>query len=243
MISTTERSTDTRRARPQARALAAPVRTEPARIGLIDDHAAVAIAVRAALERTSELCLVTSATTVDGLRSTCRDMPEIVVLDLRLADGTSPATNVERLTAAGSQVLAYTSGESRYLLREVARTGVLGIVRKSEPLSALPAALLDIVRGHPRMDLTWAATVSDDPRTVNAKLSKHEQRIVSLFADGYTAQAVADTAGIALSTVEDYIRRIRAKYATAGRPAVTKVDLYKRAIEDGFLPTPTAPAR
>ncbi len=49
-----------------------------------------------------------------------------------------------------------------------------------------------------------------------------------------------EEAGIAVSTIEDYVRRIRAKYARAGRPAVTKVDLYKRAVEDGFLPPPNA---
>ena len=49
---------------------------------------------------------------------------------------------------------------------------------------------------------------------------------------------VCEQAGIAVSTIEDYVRRIRAKYARAGRPAVTKVDLYKRAVEDGFLPAP-----
>lgn len=62
---------------------------------------------------------------------------------------------------------------------------------------------------------------------------------MSLFADGHPAQRVADDSGIAVSTVEDYIRRIRAKYAAAGRAAVTEVDLHKRAIEDGDLPAPT----
>ena len=195
------------------------------------------------LERTSGLQLVACARTVGDLQHACQEMPRTVVLDLHLADGSSPATNVERLSTSGSQVLAYTSGESRFLLREVARTEVIGIIRKSEPLSALTSTLLDIVRGHPRMDLTWAATGSNDPRTVHPNLSKHEQRILSLFADGHTAQRVADTAGIALSTVDDHIGRIRAKYAFAGRPAVTKVDLYKRAIEDGFLPAPIAASR
>jgi hypothetical protein len=38
--------------------------------------------------------------------------------------------------------------------------------------------------------------------------------------------------------VDDYVRRIRAKYAKIGRHAPSKVDLYKRAVEDGFLPPP-----
>jgi hypothetical protein len=35
--------------------------------------------------------------------------------------------------------------------------------------------------------------------------------------------------------VLDHVRRIRGKYAAAGRPAATKVDLYRRAVEDGYI--------
>ncbi len=41
-----------------------------------------------------------------------------------------------------------------------------------------------------------------------------------------------------MTTVNDYLLRIRAKYAQQGREALTKVDLYKRAVEDGVLPPP-----
>ena len=34
----------------------------------------------------------------------------------------------------------------------------------------------------------------------------------------------------------DHVRRIRAKYAAASRPAPTKLDLYHRAVEDGIVP-------
>ena len=228
-----------RRALLPTRIPAPPAVEGTVRIGLVDDHGAVAIAIRAALEQTRELRLVASATTVDDLLRGGRERLPFVILDLRLADGSSPANNVQRLRAAGSQVLAYTSGESRYLLRTVARSEVLGIVRKSEPLQVLTSALLRAAQGHPLIDPMWATSVSHDPRTADARLSRHEQHILSLFADGHTAQSVADESGIALSTVEDYIRRIRAKYTSAGRPAATKVDLYKRAIEDGFLPAPS----
>ena len=62
--------------------------------------------------------------------------------------------------------------------------------------------------------------------------------MLQLFADGAKSQTVADALYITVGTLEDYVRRIRGKYARAGRPAPTKVDLYKRAIEDGLLPGP-----
>lgn len=215
-----------------------PSPSGPLRVGLVDDHQVIATAVRAALAQTRELELVAAAPTVDGLLRRAPGRLQLVVLDLRLADGSSPANNVERLTAAGSHVVAFTSGESPYLLRAVARTEVLGIVRKSEPLHALTTALLRAAYGQPVITAEWASTVENDPIISDARLSPQEQRMLALFADGNTAQTVAEEAGIAVSTIEDYVRRIRAKYARAGRPATTKVDLYKRAVEDGFLPAP-----
>ena len=212
----------------------------PLRVGLVDDHEVIATAVHAALRQTRELELVASAPTVDGLFARAAGRLHLVVLDLRLADGSSPANNVERLVGAGCNVIAFTSGESPYLLRAVARTAVLGIVRKSEPLHALTNALLRAAYGQPVITAEWASTLENDPLITDARLSKQEQKMLALFADGNTAQTVAEQAGIAVSTIEDYVRRIRAKYARAGRPAVTKVDLYKRAVEDGFLPPPTA---
>jgi two-component system, NarL family, response regulator DevR len=206
-------------------------------VGLVDDHEVIGAAVRAALRPNAELELVAVAPTVDALLAERRRL-DLVVLDLRLADGSSPVNNVDRLIQAGCHVVAYTSGENPYLLRAVARTPVLGIVRKSEPLGALTSALVRAAHGQPVVTSDWARAVENDPLLGDAKLSRQEQRMLALFADGNTAQSVAEEAGIAVSTIEDYVRRIRAKYAKAGRPATTKVDLYKRAIEDGFLPLP-----
>jgi two-component system, NarL family, response regulator DevR len=218
-----------------------PPALAPLRVGLVDDHEVIATAVRAALRQTRELELVASAPTVDALFARAVPRLHLVVLDLRLADGSSPANNVDRLMEAGCNVIAFTSGESPYLLRTVARTPVLGIVRKSEPLHALTNALLRAAHGQPVMTAEWASTVENDPLINDAKLSKQEQKMLALFADGNTAPAVAEGAGIRVSTIEDYVRRIRQKYAKAGRPATTKVDLYKRAVEDGFLPAPNEP--
>ena len=215
-----------------------PESTDRLRVGLVDDHEVIGTAVRTALRSTGELELVAVAPTVDALLAQRLRPLDLVVLDLRLADGSSPVNNVDQLVRAGSNVIAYTSGESPYLLRAVARTPVLGIVRKSEPLEALTTALIRAAYGQPVMTSDWARTVESDPLLADAKLSRQEQRMLALFADGNTAQSVAQQAGIAVSTIEDYVRRIRAKYARAGRPATTKVDLYKRAIEDGFLPMP-----
>ena len=55
------------------------------------------------------------------------------------------------------------------------------------------------------------------------------------YVSGRTAVEVAEDLFVAPATVHDHIRRIRAKYEGAGRPAKSKVDLYRRALEDGLL--------
>ncbi|MBN9194679.1 MAG: helix-turn-helix domain-containing protein, partial [Microbacterium sp.] len=65
--------------------------------------------------------------------------------------------------------------------------------------------------------------------------SERETEVLRLYAGGQTADLVAAALFISRDTVNDHIRRIRAKYAAAGRPAPTKVDLFKRAVEDGLV--------
>jgi DNA-binding NarL/FixJ family response regulator len=62
--------------------------------------------------------------------------------------------------------------------------------------------------------------------------------VLELYASGEPAYRVASLTGLSTETVNVYLSRIRRKYADAGRPAPTKTDLYKRALEDGWLPIP-----
>lgn len=212
---------------------------DPNRVVLIDDHEIIALALGEAITRVPGLVFAGVAATVDDVLARHPDAG-LVVLDLRLADGSSPIGNVERLVEHGASVIAYTSGENPYLLRLVASTAILGIVRKSDPVSALVDTLRLASEGRAVMSTEWAAAIDSDPGLDAAALSEQEQQVLRLFATGLKAQAVADAMGIAVPTVEDYVRRIRGKYARIGRSAATKIDLYKRAIEDGFLPLPNS---
>jgi len=208
------------------------------RVALVDDHEIVSVAVQNAVAQLDDLDFVGSATTVPALLDTYPDV-DVAILDLRLADGSSPVANVRRLDAAGIRTLVFTSGESPYLLRSVAKTSVLGILRKSAPITELVEALRRVAAGEAEMSVEWAAAIDTDPELPSARLSLQEQQVLELLARGYKSQAVGYELGIATSTVDDYVRRIRAKYQRAGRPAHNKIDLYRRAVEDGILPPPS----
>nr|WP_225858041.1 response regulator transcription factor [Rhodococcus wratislaviensis] len=207
------------------------------RIGVVEDHESMIFGLAAMLAGSDDLALVASAATVGELLAQTADL-DLAVLDLRLSDGSSPISNVERLRAAGVETLVFTSAEDPYLVRSAARAGVLGVVRKSEPAVAVVEAIRRAAHGGVVATADWAAAIDGDPDLLGVDLSPRQREVLALYASGEKATRVASLTGLSQDTVNDYLRRIRQKYADAGRPAQTKTDLYQRAVEDGWLPLP-----
>ncbi|MGN2636986.1 response regulator [Nocardia takedensis] len=214
----------------------------PRRIGLVEDHESVAIGLAAMLAPQPDLDLVVTAGTVPELfAAVARDAGaglDLVVLDLRLADGSSPEDNVRALRERGIEVLVFTGADNAFLVRAAARAGVLGVVRKSEDVPTVVAAVRRAASGEQVVTTDWAAAIDGDPRLSDVGLSPRQEEVLTLYASGEKASRVARLTGLSEQTVNDYLGRIRQKYADAGRPAPTKTDLYKRAVEDGWLPVP-----
>lgn len=209
----------------------------PLRIAHVDDHETVQLGFASLLEGQDDLVLVRSATSVDDILPLVPDL-DLVVLDIRLSDGSTVAHNLAVLLAAGARVLAFTAADNPAELRAASRGGVLGIVRKSEKREAIIEAVRAAARGTTVATTEWAAALDADPLISSAGLSPKEREVLALYAAGDKSVTVAHRAGLSAGTVAEYVRRIRTKYAIAGRPAHTKVDLYKRAVEDGILPSP-----
>ncbi|WP_062380883.1 response regulator transcription factor [Demequina pelophila] len=203
-------------------------------IALVEDHALVALGFRELVDAAPDLELAAAVDTVAALGSLGRPL-DLVVLDLRLADGSTPAANVAAIHAMGAEVLIYTAGEDARLIQSAARTGALGLVRKSASPEALLAAIRRAAGGREVFGVDWAAAIDADESLADAGLSPRERETLSLYASGLTAQAVAGHLGVSRETVADHVARIRRKYASAGRPARSRVDLYRRAVEDGLL--------
>lgn len=207
------------------------------RVAVVDDHELVAIGVQNLVESADGLVFARHVTSVTELVRRMRDA-ELVVLDLSLRDGTDPGDNVRQIRDWGAHVLVLTSGEDPYLVRNASRAEVLGIVRKSTPREALVEALLTAARGDLVPTTEWASALDTDPLLDGAPLTAREREVLSLYASGLGARDVAELLFISENTVNDHLRRIRSVYHQLGRPAATKVELYQRGIEDGFVQAP-----
>ncbi|WP_287001207.1 MULTISPECIES: response regulator transcription factor [Gordonia] len=213
------------------------------RIGVIDDHDSVIEGLRGFFADTDDLRLVVGAHTVgDLLAQLTSDSPDmglpldLVVLDLRLGDGSTPAGNIAELSEAGVSTLVYTSGDEPYLVRDAAGAGTLGVVRKNATKTEVCAAVRTAASGSTVVSMDWAAALDSDPQFVD--LPTRLREVLELYASGGSGAHVARVMGLSPDTVNKYIERIRSKYREVHRDAPTKTDLYKRAVEDGWLPMP-----
>ncbi|KAA9132306.1 response regulator transcription factor [Microbacterium caowuchunii] len=207
------------------------------RVAVVDDHELVAMAVAGLIADERELEFTRHAPSVAKLIGPRCDA-DVVILDLSLRDGTTPAENVRALQTWGAEVLVLTSAENPYLVREASRTGALGIVRKSAPREVIVGAIRAAARGEHVPSTEWASALDTDPMLRAAPLTAREREVLGHYASGMGAREVAAVLFVSENTVNDHLRRIRAVYHQLGRPAGTKVELYQRGVEDGFVPSP-----
>jgi DNA-binding NarL/FixJ family response regulator len=209
------------------------------RVALIDDHESVRLGLEAACIRSSTLEVIFSGSSVAEYltwrKSSGAAPADAVVLDLTLGDGTTVTENVTRLTADGSSVIIHSVADRPAAVREALAAGAAGIISKSSPIDEVIAAVSTVARGELLNNVEWASAVDGDRAFADAQLSAREREVLRLYAAGLPLKVVAERLGVAYSTAKENITRVRMKYVEVGRPAPTKVDLLRRAVEDGIL--------
>lgn len=186
--------------------------TSTVRIGLVEDHPVVGVGLREQLRSEPGWDLVHVFRSISEIDLGDPGL-DLVLLDLRLDDGTSPGDNITALLDHGIPVLAYTAGEDPGLLRAAARAGVLGIVRKSEEVAVLCDSIRGALRGRVVASTDWAAAIDGDASIGEASLTARELEVLALYASGETAAGVADILHLSAEAVAADLENIRAKYA------------------------------
>ncbi|WP_269938950.1 response regulator transcription factor [Arthrobacter sp. HY1533] len=210
------------------------------RVGIVDDNEVVRIgfSAGAALEAkisTKPVKVIGEASTVRALLQGPPNMFDVVVLDLSLSDGSRPGENVRAVLAAGYPVLVFSIGDNSDDIREALAAGASGISRKSEEIRTTLELVRLVAAGQTIDNQELAAAISADPAFLAAELSDRERETLRYYATGFTRGQIATRMNISANTVGTNIKRIREKYAAAGRFAPTKLELYHRALEDGVV--------
>ena len=193
----------------------------PLRLLVVDDHEVVRQGLVALLDRRQGFEIVAEAgTAAEAVEQARRHEPDIVVMDVRLPDGSGveacreiraerPATRVVMLTSYPDEeavLSAIVAGASGYLLKQVrARDLVSALEAVGRGESLLDPAVTEKVLERVRRIATGAG--ADDL----AALTTQEQKILLLVAEGKTNKEIASEVFLSDKTVKNYVSSILSK--------------------------------
>ncbi|MFC9471964.1 LuxR C-terminal-related transcriptional regulator [Nocardia sp. NPDC056952] len=204
-------------------------------IAAIDDHAIWVRGLSSTLPDFAVTATVAHYRSVPALLAE-PSVFDLVILALLLGDSSTPAQNVARLNDSGNRVLVITSGARPDLVREATRTGVLGVVYKSEADAVIANAIWTAAQGGTVSGST--PTADTDLHEFEPELSPRERDVLALWASGETARGIAEVLELSVNTVNIYLRRVKSKYEAAGYAVHTKTDLRVAAHRTGIAPPP-----
>jgi DNA-binding NarL/FixJ family response regulator len=206
------------------------------RVAVVDDHESVRLGLKAAFLDAGYDFVLAAATVQGYVDELAGREVDVVVLDLSLGDGSTVTENVKNVQATGAAVLVHSIADRVAYVREALAAGAAGVIPKSSATKTVLAAAATVARGEVLNNLEWATAIDADHDFAKAQLGRREREILHLYASGLPLKLAAQQLGIGYSTAREYLDRIRLKYVEVGRPAPTKVDLLRRAVEDGILP-------
>lgn len=212
------------------------------RIAIVEDHLLQRRRTEELLSSQEGLRVVhTSETLTDFVawRSAAgaRERPHLLILDLMVDRGPNAQPEVVRsLVDDGLRVLVLSAMASPPQVRDIIKAGVGGIVGKRDSEDDIVRAAWAVLGRKHWMTPDLAAVIAGDKS--RPTLSDQEERALVLYASGLTLDAVADAIGVKRDTAKTYLDRVKAKYAAAGRPVRSKVDLNRIALSDGYLDLP-----
>ena len=210
--------------------------SNPVVVSIIDDHPDLCYGVLARLPQanSSFAAGVMAATVPDflALDTEAARRSDVVLLDLNLKDGSSPADNVAGLKNAGYPVVIYTGEERPERLQGTLGIGADALVRKDEA-DRLEEALTAVISGdHGWVSPLMASVVLASP---GPRLSPAQVEVLRLYTTGVTAQQIASVRNCSVEVVKTHLKAVKTRYEAHGDAVYTRTDLLRVALRDGHV--------
>jgi two-component system, NarL family, response regulator DevR len=191
---------------------------KPAHVYIVDPHEIVRVGLRTLLDPDPDFKVVGEATSKQqAMANISRLKPDIVILDVRLEDGSGIDAARDFLTLCDQIRILFLSNslEDQTLLAAVA-SGAHGYVLRDAGTETLLQALRTIARGHFFLDSrvthhTFAylrKLANRTPDITRLPLSPQEQRLLPLIAQGKTNKEIAAELGLSDKTVKNYLANV-----------------------------------
>jgi DNA-binding NarL/FixJ family response regulator len=192
-------------------------KTTVIRVVLVDDHEVVRVGLRSVLGQHRGIVVVgESATIADATLKASKLKPDVILMDVRLPDGSGvdacreilgvhPDIRVIFLTSYAdddSVLAAVMAGARGYVLKEIDSASLIRAIHAvAEGRSILDPAVTDRA-------LRWLRGFANGTDRPDDKLSVQEERVLALVADGKTNKEIAAEMDLSDKTVKNYLASV-----------------------------------
>ena len=197
------------------------------RILLVDDHEVVRLGLKALIDHHAEMNVVAeAATAADAVRKALSYKPDIVVLDIRLGDGSGIDTCREITTQLpNTKVIMLTSYAEDEVLFAAIRAGAVGYVLKQSGGQDLIRAIETVAQGQSLLDPAMTERIFAEVRRAAraqesaafSMLTDQERHVLLLVTEGKTNREIAHESHLGEGTVRNYVSNIFRKLGVANR--------------------------
>ena len=188
------------------------------RLLLVDDHEVVRVGLIALFRQTDSMEVVANAGTVkDAIAESTKHHPDVVLMDLRLPDGTGvdacrqiisalPKTRVLFLTSYSDEeavVSTILAGASGYLLKEIGSNALISAIEMVHDGQSIldPKVTKAVLQQMSR----FAGKAATSKESMASTLAPQERRILALVVEGKTNKEIARALGLSDKTVKNYL--------------------------------------
>jgi two-component system response regulator NreC len=213
---------------------ASRVRQGQIRVGIIEDHHLVREGLRLVLASHGIEVAGEATGIADAFELIEQTRPDVLLLDLSLADGDGISLLQDiRVRAPRQQVIVLTMHQDAETVRQALMAGAAGYVVKGVHSDDLVDAIRAVIRGERYLHSSVTSTVVDDSLRwlqSGSPLTLREREILGLLASGLTGPAIGKRLGISTHTVRRHVANLAAKLGLRGIPA-----LVRYAVREGLV--------
>ena len=186
------------------------------RVLIVEDHQIVADGLTALLNDQKDMSVVGNVASVaESAPAAAELMPDVVLLDFRLNDGTgADAAAAIRRVAPQSKHIFLTRADSDVARFAALESGASGFIHKSKAASEVVDAIRTVAAGGTLITPSSIATLLNRRRQSESQresLTAREKEVLRLMAEGVSSRDIATRLGISYATVRTHIRSLGAK--------------------------------
>jgi DNA-binding NarL/FixJ family response regulator len=193
---------------------------QPIRVLIVDDHRLFADAIMTTLQDQGIQVLDIASSGAEAVTLARKHLPEIVLLDIGLPDRSGLSVGKELLDDHPDvRIIALTGIEDPQLVRETARVGFRGYLRKDSNVQEFVEAVRRTVSGETVFPNGYKRFIRRRPawEEDTDSLSNRELQVLALLAEGASSQRVAEALDISTNTVRTHVQSILTKLQVHSR--------------------------